>query len=222
MRAATPAARLGRLAVAVGVCLTVSPSRPLGLLLWTVLVAASVLSRREAWARAARMARLAGPLALLSLGLLAWQRWPGPSALFLGQLWLRAALVAGCTVVAAAGLSENELLEGLLGLPLPRRVSTLLYLMLRGLRQVGGMVRATLAARDLRGRPRGVRAVRVAAAISGALLLRLGQRAEWQALGLVSRGFDGSLRLLSVRRLTAVDGLELVALALAGGLLAWL
>jgi energy-coupling factor transporter transmembrane protein EcfT len=118
---------------------------------------------------------------------------------------VKSSLVVLAVTAMAAGLSQRELLEGLVSLGLPARFRSLCYLMVRQLEGVRGEVRRMAQARDARGRPKRLRAVRVAGAMAQVLIVRLGRRSEAQAFALVARGFRGSLSLLEPRRLTVAE-----------------
>ena len=62
---------------------------------------------------------------------------------------------------------NRELLEGLIALRIPRRTASLCYLIVRSISSVSEETRRLMRARDSRGRPKGLRAVRVAGAMSG-------------------------------------------------------
>lgn len=148
-----------------------------------------------------------------------WGRYvPAQSAGFVLSLWVKSGLIVLWLTAFAHALSERDLLEGLMAWRLPPRVTALTYLMVRGLKAVGEDVQRLSRAREARGRPRGLYALRVAASTSQTLLLRLGRRAETQGLALAARGFRGSLELLDVRPLRFAHGL---ALALLTGALIW-
>ena len=138
---------------------------------------------------------------------------------FVLALWVKSGLVVLWLTALGQALSERDLLEGLLAWRLPARVTALTYLMIRGLHTVQAEVRQLARARDAWGRPRGLYALRVAAAMSQTLLVRLGRRAETQGLALAARGFDGRFALLEVRPLRAAHVVGLVALT---GMLSWL
>ncbi len=168
------------------------------------------------------------PLALVGLGLLLLAPVPAGAPVyqlpgwgravslqswqFITELWVKSALIVVWVTVVAARLSERGLLQGLDGLGLPSRVTALCYLMVRNLRTITAEVGRLLRARDARGKPRGLRAVRVAGAIAQVLILRLGHRAEAQAFALVARGFDGRLALAERHPLSVAQLLILIAL----------
>jgi len=129
--------------------------------------------------------------------LLTGQSVPQVGVEFILGLMVKSVLVVVLASAFTRWLSERDLLAGLIGLRVPATVAALLYLMVRSLRDVRNEAGRLLRARDARGTPRGVRAVRVAAAMAQVLLIRLGQRADLRAAGLVSRGFDGRFRLVS-------------------------
>ncbi len=141
------------------------------------------------------------------------------SAAFLLALWVKSGLVVLWFAVLGHGLTGRDLLEGLIALRLPHRVTVLVYLMVSGLAAARDDIRRLMRARAARGRPHGLYALRVAAAMSGTLLVRLGRRAETQALALASRGFRGSLALLDVRPLQPAHALTLIVTT---GVLLWL
>lgn len=231
----TPSLLVGALCVAlVGACLA-SPSHPRGLCILGVLAACAVV-----WSRPRPRELLISALPLLSFGfftlLLAFLAPTGDGAgtvpvpllerpvsaqalRFAGDIWAKSVLVVAFALSFARRLTERDLLEGLLGLRVPHRTTALCVLMLRNLKSVRGEIMRISRAQQSRGMPRGLRAVRVAAAIVQVLLIRLGRRAELQALALVSRGYRGQIGLLDVR---FVSPLQAVALAAGAVITAWL
>ncbi len=230
----SPSLLVGLLCVALlGACLA-SPSHPQGLCTMGLLAACALV-----WSRARLREVLVSALPLISFGLFALlllflapvgdgvrtvpvpllQRSVSAQALqFLGAIWTKSVLVVAFTLSFARKLSERDLLEGLLGLRVPHRITALCTLMLRSVKSVRGEILRIIRAQKSRGMPRGLRAVRVAAAIVQVLLIRLGRRAELQALALVSRGYRGQLGLLDVR---AVSPLQAVALVAGAVIVTW-
>jgi cobalt/nickel transport system permease protein len=224
----SPSFQLGLLAVAIIASTMADLSRPLGLaLLGGVTVVALLVTP------SALRTYLRRPGPLLSFGLIAlalvllapvtpgtpttglpWVGHPvsAQSLRFLASVWTKSALVLAWVTVFAQRLSDRDLLEGLTGLRLPSRVTGLCYLMVRNLQGVGAEVRRLVRACEARGRPRGWRAITVAAAIAGVLLMRLARRADSQALALVARGFQGPLPLLDWRPLRAGQAMALLGL----------
>lgn len=215
----TPAFRAGLAAVAAVAGAVASPSHPRGLVLLAVALAVGAAVRPAVLH--SLLQRLAVLLAAGLTGVLlalALTRLPGAelqSARAVALLWsclAKSLLVVAGVTVAAGGMSPRELLEALLGLRLPPGLAALCYLQARAVGSVSEETRRLLRARDARGRPRGLYAVRVAAGMSQALVLRLGRRAEIQALALAARGFDGTLPLLDWQPLSPAQLLILLSL----------
>lgn len=141
------------------------------------------------------------------------------TAHFLLSLGVKSLLVVVWATATSVLLSERDLLEGLIGLRIPPRVTALCYLMVAHLRTVRSEIARLLRARDARGAPRGVRTLTVVTAITQTLLIRLGRRAETQGLALAARGFCGHLPLVQARPLSLTAALSLLA---GGVLLVWL
>jgi energy-coupling factor transporter transmembrane protein EcfT len=231
----SPACHLLLLAAGLVVIAALPTGRPFGPLLMLALCLAAAVAWRVP---AETLLRRALPLAscgLIALTLLLvapveptaptvllphWSRPVSAQATgFLLALWVKTGLIVLWLTAAGQALSERDLLEGLLALHLPARVTNVTYLVVRGLHTVRGEVRQLARARDARGRPRGRYALQVAAAMSQMLLVRLGRRAETQGLALAARGFTGRLALLQVRPLRAAHAVGLFALM---GMLLWL
>jgi len=150
--------------------------------------------------------------------------WPRPisarTASFMAGLWVKSALIVAWVTAFAERLSDRDLLEGILGLPVPRKLASILYFIIRGLKTLFEEVHRMQRARDARSSPqKPLRALKVAGAMTQTLMVRLGQRAETMGLALAARGYDGSLKLLNVRRLSL---LQASLIFLCGGLLLWL
>lgn len=230
-----PACHLALTAAGIAVIAALPVTRWFGPLLMLALSFAAVVGWRSPWRTLLR--RL---IPLLSCGLIAlallliapvepatptvllpfWSRPVSAHAYaFVLALWIKSGLIVLWLTAAGQALSERDLLEGLLAWRLPARVTALTYLMIRGLHTVQAEVRQLTRARDARGRPRGLYALKVAAAMSQTLLVRLGRRAETQGLALAARGFDGHFALLEVRPLQAAHVVGLVTLT---GMLLWL
>lgn len=214
----SPAFRLLVLVVALAACAGVSPARPIGLGIMSVVVMVLAASARV---RVGVIVRRWLPLGWFVAGaagvmLVAARTEGGPTvrvpivgatipesgARFLGALTAKSVLIVTTASTWARWMSERDVLAGLTGLRVPGRIAAVLYLMLRNLRDVRDEATRLVRARDARGRPRGWRAVKVAAALSRVLLIRLGQRADLRAAALVSRGFGGRLPLVGWGRLS--------------------
>ena len=229
-----PGLRLGVACALVGAICATRLDRPVGLLGMTIAtLVVCALARLPVRAALARLAPLLW-FVLMGLGLLVILPMPSgtpsrsvpvvhlcvsESGLFLvANVAVKSSLVVLAVAAIAVGLSQRELLEGLVSLGMPARFRSLSYLMVRELEGIRGEVRRMAQARDARGRPRRLRAVRVAAAMAQVLIVRLGRRSEAQAFALVARGFSGRLSLLEPRRLNAA---EWSVLAFCGALLLW-
>lgn len=231
----SPAFHLGLLVAGTVACAALDLTRPVRSLALLGLTLAAALALR-----APLRTLLCRLLPLLSCGCIAlavlllvsagpgaqplrlwgWERPVASHAAgFLGALWVKSGLLVLWLTALTHGLSERDLLEGLTAWHLPRRVTAVTYLMIRGLHAVRDDIGRLMRARAARGRPRGLYALWVAAALSQTLLLRLGRRAETQALALTARGFGGRLELLEVRSLRCAQGLLLL---LVTGALLWL
>lgn len=138
---------------------------------------------------------------------------------FLGALMVKSTLIVLLTTAFAERLSERDLLAGLTGLALPAKMVSLCYLMGKGVRSLRDEAMRLVRARDARGRPRGLRAVRIGAAMAQVLMIRLGRRAENQAFALCARGYAGRLAIVQWRHISA---LEVAALAVCLPALTWL
>ncbi len=136
---------------------------------------------------------------------------------FHAALWLRCALIVAWGAVLGRGLGERNLLAALGGLPVPGRLASLCYLMVRSIGDVSRELQTVVRAARARGNPTGLRAVAASGSIAGSLVLRLSLRAETRAMALVARGFEGRLPSLERRPLRAR---EVLLLAVWGGLLA--
>lgn len=150
--------------------------------------------------------------------------WPRPvsarAATFMASLWIKSALIVAWVTAFTPRFTDRDLLEGFLGLPVPPRLASLLYFILRSLKTVSDELRRMQRARDARGMPdRLLRKLKVTALMTQTLMVRLGRRAETIGLALAARGYDGSLRLVGVRRLGLA---ETSLLLLCGGLPIWL
>ena len=137
---------------------------------------------------------------------------------FVLAIVVKSALVVALATAFTRWLSEREFLAALGGLRIPGKVAALLYLMVRSLRDVRDEALLLTRARDSRGKPRGLRALRTAAALSQVLIIRLGQRADLRAAALVSRGFRNRLPLVGAPTLAWHEGACVLA---AGALLVW-
>jgi len=144
---------------------------------------------------------------------------PVQGALFIASVIARSAVIVLLAATAVHRLGERDLLDGLTGLGLPPILVGLPYLMVRSLHSVGDAVLQLTRSRDARGRPRGLRAVTVAAAMSQALIIRTGRRAEATGLAMAARGFAGRLPLVRYRRISPG---EMWLLGAWGVALAWL
>ncbi len=138
---------------------------------------------------------------------------------FIVDIAAKAALIVLLVTGSAARMGERDLLEGLLGLRLPSKLVSLLYLVVRQLHSVREETGRLIRGRDARGRPGGLAAVRVAGAMAQVLLVRLARRAETQAMALASRGFEGRITLGDWRALTPS---ELLMLILIGAFTLWM
>lgn len=150
--------------------------------------------------------------------------WPRPvsvrAASFMAGLWVKSAIIVAWVTALMAKLSDRDLLEGFLGLPVPRRLASILYFIVRSLKTVSEELHRMQRARDARGLPdKLLRKLSVTGAMTQTLMIRLGQRAETMGLALAARGYNGSLQLLDVRRLGLA---ETCLLLLSGGILIWL
>ncbi len=234
LRHLSPSVRLGLLGVLVLSSASTTLSQPVGL---AALAASAVVALLATPRASGLFFRRALPLVSFALfgvllALLApvsgdeaavrLPVWPRPaSAPALGlvaSLWVKSALILAWVTVFAKGFRERDLLEAFLGLPLPPRMAALCYLVVRSLANVSDETTRLVRARDSRGRPRGLRALRVAAAMAQVLIVRLGRRAETVALALAARGYDGTLRLLDVRPMRPLQAGFLLML---GGFLVW-
>jgi len=144
--------------------------------------------------------------------------FPRAGLSFVLAVAVKSALVVALATAFTRWLSEREFLVALTGLHLPGKVAALLYLMVRSLRDVRDETLRLTRARDSRGKPRGLRALRTAAALSQVLLIRLGRRADLRAAALVSRGFRNRLPLLGASALAWHEGACVLG---AGALLIW-
>ena len=142
--------------------------------------------------------------AVARLPLVEWSV-PRQGADFVAALVVKSGLVVLFVTALASRLGERDLLEGLTGLRLPAKLVGLCYMTVRGLHLVNGEVRRLVRGRDARGRPSGMRAVRVASAMTGVLMVRLARRAEIQALALAARGFEGRIALCEPRSLSPLE-----------------
>jgi len=215
----SPACHLLLLAAGLVVIAALPTGRPFGPLLMLALCLAAAVAWRVP---AETLLRRALPLAscgLIALTLLLVAPVEPTAPTVLLPHWSRPVSAQATGFLLGQALSERDLLEGLLALHLPARVTNVTYLVVRGLHTVRGEVRQLARARDARGRPRGRYALQVAAAMSQMLLVRLGRRAETQGLALAARGFTGRLALLQVRPLRAAHAVGLFALM---GMLLWL
>lgn len=150
--------------------------------------------------------------------------WPWPvsarAASFMAGLWLKSAIIVAWVTAFIANLSDRDLLEGFLGLPVSPRLASTLYFIVRSVKTVSQELQRMQRARDARGQPsRLLRKLNVTAAMTQTLMVRLGRRAEAMGLALAARGYNGSLQLLDVRRLGLA---ETCLLLLSGGILLWL
>lgn len=121
------------------------------------------------------------------------RRVPEQGVRFLSAVVIKSALLVLMATAFAERLSERDVLTGLTGWRLPAKVVSLCYLTLRSLHTVRDELLRLLRARDARGAPRGLRAVTTAGDVAQMLLVRLGRRAETQALALCARGYRGRL-----------------------------
>jgi len=144
-----------------------------------------------------------------------WSRpVPEQGARFLASLAVKSTLVVLVVTAFAVRLSERDFLTALTGWHLPPKVVGLCYSTVHSLHVVRHEILRLLRARDARGRPRGLRAVRTAAAIAQVLLIRLGRRAETQAFALCARGYQGRIALSEWRGLSWSEVLALALCAL--------
>lgn len=140
------------------------------------------------------------------------RRLPASGVQFLVALAARSVAVLTVSLSLTHRLCERDLLEGLIALRVPRRAASLCYLIVRSISGVSEETRRLIRGRDSRGKPRGLRAVMVAGAMSQVLMVRLARRADTQAMALASRGFGGRFPLLNVRRVRWTEALALLAL----------
>lgn len=232
--ALSPSFWLGLLALLVMACALVNIGRSLPVFTLSLLAFVALAVSRTPLRRLLRLVPLASfgffcmllllivpiepdtPTVVLPL----WGRpIPEQGAWFVAALMVKSTLIVLLVTAFAERLSERDLLVGLTGLRLPPKLVSLCYLMVRGVRSIGGEVMRLLRARDARGRPRGLRAVRVAAAMAQVLIIRLGLRAETQAFALCARGYAGRLVIADFRCLSA---LEFSALTLSAVVLIWM
>lgn len=228
----SPGFQLGLLAVALLASVVTDLSHPRGLALLSLLALVALVATPLATRAFARRLVPLVSFGVVALGLLLlaprpagtetvllppWHLPVPASGLhFVMGLWAKSILVLAWVTVFAQRLSERDLLEGLTSLSLPPRLVALCYLMVRNVRGVGAEVRRLARAAEARGRPRGWRALTVAASMASILVIRLGRRADAQALAMVSRGFAGGLPLLDCRPVRAG---HMLALASVGGVL---
>jgi energy-coupling factor transporter transmembrane protein EcfT len=139
------------------------------------------------------------------------------SAQLIAAIAAKSTLVLLFATAFATRFGERDLLVGLTGLHLPSKAVSLLYLTVRSLHVVGQEVHRLIRGRDSRGRPTGIRAIKVGAAITQLLMLRLGRRADTQAMAMVSRGFRNCIPLSEPH---PVSPGEVVALVVAGAVMA--
>lgn len=180
------------LLAAVLVATAAIPARPetLGGLALLALAALSANRQgwralRERWRPIATFAMACGLIALLNREAM----WTPLT------LWARCTITVLWATALTAGLTHADVLDGLTSLRLPPRLVALCYLMADAIRLTRDEVRRVVRARDLRGKPRGLRAIRAAGSVAAALMIRLALRAETRALALSSRGFHGRLPL---------------------------
>ncbi len=147
------------------------------------------------------------------------KRLPLQGSWFLAALVVKSTLIVLLTTAFAERLSQRDLLAGLTGLGLPPKLVSLCYLIVRGVHSLAEEIRRLVRARNARGRPRGFRAVKVAAAMAQMLMIRLGRRAETQAFALCARGYAGRLAICHWRYISAP---EVAALGVCLVVLAWL
>lgn len=231
----SPGFWLGLLCVLIGVYCALDLARPAGVAVAAVIsLAATAVARVRLRTLLLRLAPLlsfcvfALLLALLvpvregmaSVQVPLWGRPVAAQSLtFVTSICVRSVLIVIVATALSVRLSERGFLVGLTGLRLPAKLVGLLYLTVRGLHTVGGETRRLLRGLDSRGRARGLRAVRVAGAMAQVLLVRLGRRAETQALALVARGFEGRI---AISRRRSVSPAELLVLAAAAASLIWI
>ncbi len=139
------------------------------------------------------------------------RRLPASGVQFLIGLAVRSVVVLTVSLSLTHRLAERDLLEGLIALRVPGRMASLCYLIVRSVSGVSEETRRLIRGRDSRGKPRGLRAVRVAGAMSQVLMVRLARRADIQAMALASRGFTGRFPLLGVRRIRWAEAFALLA-----------
>lgn len=227
--------RVGLLAVGVIACLQASVAHPAGLALLLIIIACASCFWRVPISLLVRRAWPLFSFGLLALALLYAAPIPsGAPTIFLpfGQrpvslyaynfllsLWIKSGLLVLWLTVFSHNLSERSLLEGLLSWRLPGRVSAIVYFIVRNVHYVQEIAWQMRRAQQARGQPRGLLVLRLVAATSQTLLVRLGRKAEIQALALTARGFQGRLPLANVRPLPTHYLFGLIFLT---GLLLWL
>ncbi len=147
------------------------------------------------------------------------KRIPLQGSWFLLALVVKSTLIVLLSTAFAEPLSQRDLLAGLTGLGLPPKLVSLCYLIVKGVHSLAAEISRLVRARDARGRPRGLRAAKVAAAMAQVLMIRLGRRAETQAFALCARGYAGRLALSQWRYISV---LEVTALGVCMVALTWL
>ena len=234
MTALSPSFWLGLLVFVILACALVNISRPLPILILSLLTVVAWIAVQVPLKRLVRLLPLVsfGVFCLLLLVLIPiepdaatvelplWGRpVPEQSARFVAALLVKSTLIVLLVTAFAERLSERDLLAGLTGLRLPPRLVALCYLMVRGVHSIRAELMRLMRAREARGKPHGMRAIRVVAAMTLMLIIRLGLRAETQAFALCARGYDGRLTITDFRCLTLQ---EAVTLGLAAAILLWM
>lgn len=225
----SPSFKLGLLLVLVIACCAADLSRIIGpSVLATIALLAALLSRLPLRLLLTRLLPLIS-FSVIGLALLIFAPLgPGTATIelpywgrevskytfdFLLAIGVKSTLIVVMISAFAQTMTERDVLAGLTGLRLPAKVVALCYMMLRGLHSVRDEVLRLARGRDARGKPRGIRAIKVAGAMTQVLMVRLARRAEVQALALASRGFDGRLALSEWQPLSAPQLLALIASA---------
>jgi energy-coupling factor transporter transmembrane protein EcfT len=230
-----PGFNFGLMSLLILACCFVDVSEPVRLLaVATICIACPIVARTEVITLLKRLLPLLSFAVLgLALVLLApveagtptlrlpvWDRpVSAQAATFLCGLAVKSTLVVLVVTAFASFIGERDVILGLRGLHVPGKVVDLTYMVLRSVGSVRDEVMRLVRARDSRGRPRGLRGIAVAGAISRVLLIRLAQRAETQAFALCARGYAGRIEITERPR---VSGLEVLLLAGLAACLGWL
>lgn len=190
------------------VCLPVVTRLPLGRLARQLMPLVTFVALAAVLLLIVPVPEEAGRNAVLIWG----SRLPASGVQFLVALAAKSVVVMTVSLSLTHRLGEREVLEGLIALRVPGRTASLCYLIVRSISGVSEETRRLIRGRDSRGKPRGLRAVRVAGAMSQVLMVRLARRADTQAMALASRGFTGRFPLLDVRMVRWTEALALLAL----------